>query len=100
MMRALIAVLFLAGCQTVPAPPIAETPYHICGPRADLLDALMAEYGEVPIWLGLGKDGSVSELLASPKSWSLLSTTPNGITCLINAGDDWGVVNPKRGTGA
>jgi len=70
-----------------------------CGPRAEVLAALAARYGETPRGAGLSHDGVVVELLVAPGGgWSLLNTYPSGVSCLAGAGEGWGRAAPQGGT--
>ena len=41
--------------------------------------------------MGLANNGGVIEILSSGagKSWTIILTMPNGVTCMIAAGDSW-----------
>lgn len=61
-----------------------------CGERKAVIAALTERHGERRQAIGLGRDGSgVVEFYASPEtgSWTILFTRPDGITCLIAAGE-------------
>lgn len=107
---ALVAVFLLAGCQTDPLPenrPVAmvaasEQPSQgnrpICGPRPFLLAQLKSKYSESPKSMGLAANGSVLEVLTSVSgTWTILLTTPSGITCLIAAGEHWEEMAVREG---
>ena len=43
-----------------------------------------------PVSLGLSLDGRVVEVLKSPGgTWTIIMTSPNGVSCLLIAGQDW-----------
>ena len=60
-------------------------------PSDVLHDELAGQYGEQPAWAGLRSDGMVIEMLIAPGggTWSLLLIRPDGIGCLIGAGELW-----------
>jgi len=69
----------------------------ICGNRASLLNQLQGKYSEMPKSMGLAANGSVLEVLtAISGTWTILLTTPGGITCLIAAGEHWEEMEQKK----
>ncbi|MEE9159956.1 MAG: hypothetical protein V3U60_16420 [Gammaproteobacteria bacterium] len=104
---AALAVLFLAGCQTMPlasepspSPVTVHRQTHrpACGNRATIMDYLKAKYAEQPSFMGLAANGSVLEISNAPSgSRSILLTTPQGQTCLILFVRLWENVTPQDG---
>ena len=83
-------------------PAMAQT----CGQRADFVDRLEIEYGEVQILSGITSSGSLMELFASARkdnSWSLVITLPGGRSCMMSVGKNLNLkqepfsVDPKPG---
>jgi len=76
----ILAALF-AGyvCLTPPAP------------RAFVVQRLAGVYGETPRQTRLKSDRVLVELFANgdTTSWSLLMTSPAGLTCLLSSGMGW-----------
>jgi hypothetical protein len=62
-----------------------------CGPRTDVLAALAKAYQEHPTAIGLSNSGRLLEIVtrADGGSWTLLLTSPQGVTCIVDAGGDW-----------
>lgn len=62
-----------------------------CGDRTEMLQHLADKYQERPASIGLSNNGGVIEVLTAPASgsWTILITMPNGVTCLIAAGENW-----------
>lgn len=62
-----------------------------CAPRDKVLEQLSDTYGETRQSIGLGTQGVVIEVFASEDtgSWTITATSPNGITCLIAAGQSF-----------
>lgn len=62
-----------------------------CGPRNDLLAALAKDYHERPTAIGLSNTGRLVEVLTREdgRSWTLIITSPQGISCVVDAGGDW-----------
>ncbi len=66
-----------------------------CARREAVIAALADRYGETPQALGLGQNGFVMELHAAPSgSWTITITRPDGITCLLAAGDNFQPLTP------
>ncbi len=62
-----------------------------CAPRAVVIAKLGQGYGETRRGLGLVSSGAIFELWASALtgSWTILRTTPDGLTCVMAVGDGW-----------
>ncbi|MGO4173481.1 hypothetical protein [Bosea sp. TAF32] len=91
----LIKVLMIAGLAGVAFSPSAlaqkaaphETP---CAERAHVAEKLRETFGERMVGSGLTDSGVLFELYVGPAStWTLLATTPAGVSCLVGAGEAW-----------
>ncbi|MDH3228312.1 MAG: hypothetical protein OEN55_00815 [Alphaproteobacteria bacterium] len=62
-----------------------------CGDREEMLSHLSQKYSEKPVALGLATNGSIVEVLSSKAgdSFTIVYTTPAGLTCLMAAGSNW-----------
>lgn len=60
-----------------------------CAPRADVIARLNETYGESRRGIGMARQGAVMEVFASDDTgtWTITVTLPNGLTCLMAAGD-------------
>ncbi|SHJ42132.1 hypothetical protein SAMN05444404_2037 [Ruegeria lacuscaerulensis ITI-1157] len=65
----------------------AQTPN--CAPRPDVLQRLAETYGETRRGIGMARQGTVMEVFASDETgtWTIIVTLPNGLTCLVAAGE-------------
>jgi hypothetical protein len=90
-MKVALAAMALIS-STIPA--AAES---VCAERHQILESLKLEYYEAPRALGIANDGNIVELLASRegKTWTLLVTMPDGISCVIAAGEGWESLRPQ-----
>ena len=87
----LVAVALACVLGAALAPAHAQT---FCGKRAMILKHLAARTAEVPIAMGLTSTGHVLELLNSPTGvWTIIVTRPNGMTCVVSAGEAWATVD-------
>ena len=76
--------------------PVLAQNQPMCAPRAALLQVAYENYQEVPVVRGLASSGRMLEILAAPSgTWTLLSTTPEGTSCMMGDGQGWQVVEPK-----
>ena len=77
----------LIAC-TLAAPASAQT---ACADRAAIVKRLAEKYGESVQGLGIHNNNGVIEIYVSEETgtWTILITTPNGMTCLMAAGQSW-----------
>ncbi len=97
------AFFMLAACATpdpelaavpvapVAAPQPAPTQPMACRPHDEVIEHLAWRYGEAPVALGVTNKGALVELLSKPDggTWTLIVTTPQGMSCLVAAGEGW-----------
>lgn len=62
-----------------------------CRDRQTVLQAMRSSFGELPQALGLSEDGRLIEVLVSDATgtWTIIATTPDGISCLLHVGSAW-----------
>jgi hypothetical protein len=93
---AIIGALVIGSC-FVTTEAVAQA---ICGNHNLVIDNLQQAYAEAPISMGVTSGGAVIEVFASAEgTWTLVITQPNGVSCLIAAGQDWEQL-PKLAAGA
>ena len=65
-----------------------------CAPRADALRRLTETYGETRRGIGMVQQGAVMEVFASDDTgtWTITVTMPDGMTCLVAAGEAYEVL--------
>ena len=69
-----------------------------CGERTAIMSHLESGYSEKPVAMGLDAQGRVLEVLAAPSgTWTMLVSTPGGLTCLIASGVAWEELQIKAG---
>ena len=71
-------------------PPDAQAQVA-CGTRDSIVAKLGDKYGEVRRGGGLAGPTAIFEIWASEATgtWTILKTTPNGLTCIMAVGDGW-----------
>lgn len=66
-----------------------------CGDRTHMSTTLLSVFGERLVAQGLSKSGLLTEIYAGPRgTWSIVATTPTGISCLVDNGVAWMTVSP------
>lgn len=73
-----------------------------CDQRDSVLKVLREKYKEAPVALGVTHNGGLVEILTTEdgSTWSIIVTTPQGMSCLVAAGENWRVAPvtvPGRG---
>ncbi len=71
-----------------------------CGPRATVLGHLAQKYQETPVAAGVTNAGGLVEVLTTGdgETWTIIVTTPQGISCLVAAGEGWRTLKRAQGT--
>lgn len=90
----LLAIPLLAASAFMPA---SADQSMACGERDEMLSHLSGKYQEEPVAMGLATNGSVVEILASAAggSFTIVYTTPDGLTCMMAAGSNWEVLEKQ-----
>lgn len=62
-----------------------------CDKRPAVMSQLENKYSEKPVAIGVANNGGVVEVLTTKEggTWTIVITLPNGMTCLVAAGEDW-----------
>ena len=62
-----------------------------CDQRDNVLQLLSKKYKESPVAVGVTNNGGLVEVLSTNQgsTWSIIVTTPNGMSCLVAAGEGW-----------
>jgi hypothetical protein len=80
---------------TATATPIAHAQQipsggMMCGKRLAVLSDLAGRYAEQPKSISLANNGTILEILTSKTgSWTILVTTPKGMSCMMATGEHW-----------
>lgn len=89
-MRLFTSAIFgvmLIGSSLIPTAAAAQP---VCGSHGTVSENLEKGYAEAPVSMGVTTSGAIIEVFASEKgTWTLVITQPNGLSCLIAAGQDW-----------
>jgi hypothetical protein len=62
-----------------------------CHDATEIARQLSSKYEEAPIAFGLQSNGNLLQIYtsASQHTWTVVSTTPNGKSCIVAAGKRW-----------
>jgi len=87
--RILTTSALILGMAAV-GPPDAQA-QMACGTRDSVVVKLGDKYGEVRRGGGLAGPTAIFEIWASEATgtWTILKTTPNGLTCIMAVGEGW-----------
>lgn len=88
MYRALRILILSVVIALVSSTAMAQTQ---CKERDDIIGLLGKKYQETVSALGVSNTGGLVEVLHDPKdgSWTIIITTPRGMSCLVAAGRGW-----------
>lgn len=68
---------------------------EMCQDARTMSEALAARFGESPIAIGIAASGNLMQLYASKTgTWSIVSTTPQGLSCIIGTGNHFSQIPP------
>jgi hypothetical protein len=74
----------------------AQQTGQVCDARKAILSEMKGSYSENPSAIGLASNGTVVEVLSSKDgTWTIIMTSPNGMSCLLAAGKFWQKVAAK-----
>jgi hypothetical protein len=64
-----------------------------CNDRDTVLELLAQKYSEAPVAVGVANNGGLVEVLSTGdgQTWSIIVTSPKGMSCLVAAGEGWRV---------
>ncbi len=69
----------------------------ICGERRDFIDQLKKQHDEKRAVFGLTSNGRLIEVFVGPSgSWTILTSDPTGISCVLDSGEGWRPVAPPQ----
>ena len=80
------------GAQTAPASPRMP-----CHNATEVAKQLSSKYDEAPVAFGLQSNGNLLQVYSSEEkgTWTVVSTTPAGMSCIVAAGKRWKACRPS-----
>jgi hypothetical protein len=98
------AAAVLAASFPVPGrPALAESTnrliVQICLAHADIEAKLLSDFGEKKLGLGISGDGNLLEIFVAPTgTFSVVKTSPRGVSCIVDFGESWQTLQPLEVT--
>lgn len=93
-----VSALALAAFLTVStaASPVAAQQMR-CAPHEEVERHLAERFAEQPVGIGVTLQGALMEVFAGPEgTWTVVVSNPNGITCMVAAGEGWRTLIPEE----
>lgn len=79
------------------APALAEPPLQ-CAERSAVIAHLAGKYHEAPSATGVTHNGGLVEVLTSEAgTWTIIVTSPYGVSCMVSSGGGWKTFRPSPG---
>ena len=89
-MRKFLSTALLATVILLPS--VVNAQPKLCAPSADVINKLSKQYDEKPVAMGLQSSGNLLQVFVSKKgTWTVVSETPRGMSCIIAVGTNWEV---------
>ena len=90
----LLACLLTSAASATPSVVGIPVPCH---DYREIRRQLADRYGEAPVSFGMRTNGEALQVFASPQggTWTIVSTQPGGLACILAAGKGWDTPPPK-----
>ncbi|MDW3208164.1 MAG: hypothetical protein R8L07_21735 [Alphaproteobacteria bacterium] len=86
----LVTAAFVAALALAWPLKVADAQAAACGLRDSVVERLKIGFNETEAGYGVTGSGMVAELFVSDSgSWTIVITRPDGISCLVAAGQSW-----------
>jgi hypothetical protein len=91
---ALFATSLVIACGAFASPLAAQSQGGVrmpCHDAGEIAKQLSSKYEEAPVAFGLQSNGNLLQVYSSAQkdTWTVVSTTPNGMSCIVAAGKRW-----------
>lgn len=96
-MRTTLTVFALAATLALPAGAQTGNPRMPCYNAIEVAKQLSAKYDEAPVAFGMQSNGNLLQVYSSAEkgTWTVVSTTPSGMSCIVAAGKHWEQLPPQ-----
>lgn len=97
----ILFALLLIAMYVLAVPAKSQVAPQGCAKTKDINALLTGQYGEIPAFAGISKNGIPVLVYTNPKTGSFTITMRQrgGITCMMTGGTDWTAIEqPKQGT--
>jgi hypothetical protein len=80
------------------ATSVAEAQGKFCGQRTKIVSQIKKIYSEQLVSVGKNKGGQMVEVYRAvdKNTWTIIATSPNGFSCIVQAGSDWLIFREKE----
>ncbi|MEO1224644.1 MAG: hypothetical protein AAFX92_10490 [Pseudomonadota bacterium] len=91
MVRQILALASGLAAVTATTAVAQPTDYRACPERRHVLSLMAERFEQMPVAMGLARNGDLLELLTNPDNgdWTILATSPDGRSCQLAAGTAW-----------
>ncbi len=84
----LLAAGVILGTALIPTAATAQQS-PLCDYRDRILGQLAQKYGEAPVAVGITGGALIELLTAKSGTWTIILTTPKGMSCMLASGEGW-----------
>lgn len=86
--------------ETVQRPEMPEPGQRSCLPHDGADARLRHEFGEKVLGRGVSGDGTLVEIFLAPSgTFTVIKTTPTGLSCVVDFGEGWQTLNQLESVG-
>ena len=91
-MKYILALLLFTSCAHA---EVYITHTLFCDDTKTFEAELTNKYDEHQVAGGIDGKGNLVRIFASEKTWTIMRTSPNGLSCTFDAGDNWETLPPE-----
>ncbi|MEE8188975.1 MAG: hypothetical protein V3T80_07190 [Kiloniellales bacterium] len=94
------AVIVAIAATLLLGAPAAVAQSQQCDQRQKVLGHLAQKYHEMPVAVGVTSSGGLVEVLSTGDgdTWTIILSQPNGMSCLVAAGEGWRTLEVDENT--
>ncbi|HEV8392333.1 MAG TPA: hypothetical protein VGQ35_20935 [Dongiaceae bacterium] len=97
---AVLAAVLSALGQPADAESTNRPILQICRTHAEIEAKLLSDFGERKLGHGISGDGNLVELFTAPSgTFTVVKTSPHGVSCIVDFGESWQTLTPLEAAG-
>ena len=86
--------------ETIERPAVSVPEQRTCLPHDGADAKLRTEFGEKVLGRGVSGDGTLLEIFLAPSgTFTVIKTTPDGLSCVVDFGEGWQTLNQLESVG-
>ena len=86
--------------ETIERPAVSVAEQRTCLPHDGADAKLRTEFGEKVLGRGVSGDGTLLEIFLAPSgTFTVIKTTPDGLSCVVDFGEGWQTLNQLESVG-